>query len=76
MYLLTKLTYNTVVKEWTHREIKILRKKMNLNQTALGNILGITRIHVYYIEKGVKRPSKTLRLLLDCVEEKLLQERR
>ena len=49
---------------------------MNLNQTALGNILGITRIHVYYIEKGVKRPSKTLRLLLDCVEEKLLQERR
>jgi DNA-binding transcriptional regulator YiaG len=64
------------MKDWTHREIKILRKRMNLNQTAFGDILGITRIHVYYIEKGVKRPSKTLRLLLDCVEEKLLQERR
>ena len=74
--MITKLTYNIIVKEWTHRAIKILRKRMNLNQTAFGNILGITRIYVYYLEKGLKRPSKTLQLLLDCVEEKLSQERR
>ena len=74
--MLTKLAYYMNVKEWIHREIKILRKKMNLNQTEFGDILGITRIHVYYIEKGVKRPSKTLKLLLDCVEKNFLQERR
>jgi DNA-binding transcriptional regulator YiaG len=57
------------MKEWTPKKIKGLRQRLNLSQTAFGELLGITRIHVYYIEKGVKTPSKTLRLLLDCVEK-------
>jgi DNA-binding transcriptional regulator YiaG len=57
------------MKEWTSKKIKGLRQRLNLSQTAFGELLGITRIHVYYIEKGVKTPSKTLRLLLDCVEK-------
>jgi len=56
---------------WTPKKIKELRQRLNLSQTAFGDLLGITRIYVYYLEKGVKKPSKTLRLLLDCVEERL-----
>jgi len=59
------------MKEWTPKKIEELRQILNLSQTAFGDLLGITRIYVYYLEKGVKKPSKTLRLLLDCVEAKL-----
>jgi DNA-binding transcriptional regulator YiaG len=56
---------------WTPQKIKKLRKKYKLSQRAFGDLLGVTRMHIYYIERGEKRTSKTLQLLLDCVEEKL-----
>jgi len=56
---------------WTPKQIKALREKHKISQRALGNLLGVTTNYVYLMEKGVKRPSKTLRLLFDCVEEKL-----
>ncbi len=42
---------------------------MNLSQKAFGELLGVTRNYIYYLEKGVKEPSKTLKLLLDCIEK-------
>ena len=60
--------YNLNMKNWTPKEIKNLRRKHNLSQPAFGNLLGVTGNYIYLLEKGVKTPSKTLRLLLDCVE--------
>jgi DNA-binding transcriptional regulator YiaG len=57
------------MKEWIPDEVRQFRAQLRLTQTAFGNLLGVSRIHVYYLEKGVKRPSKTLMLLLDCIEK-------
>jgi DNA-binding transcriptional regulator YiaG len=59
------------MKNWTPKEIIKLKSKYGLSQKKLSDLLGVTRIHIYYLEKGVREPSKTLKLLLDCVEEKL-----
>lgn len=59
------------MKNWTPKEIKELKSNFGLSQKKLSELLGVTRIHIYYLEKGVREPSKTLKLLLDCVEEKL-----
>jgi len=50
-------------------EIKSLRQSLRLSQKAFGDLIGVTRNFIYYLEKGVREPSKTLRLLLDCVEK-------
>ena len=69
--MLTELAYNMFMKQWKPEDIKKVRLKFNLSQKAFGELLGVTRMHIYYIERGEKIPSKTLTLLLDCVEEKL-----
>jgi len=56
------------MRKWTSSELKTLRKKYKLSQIALGDLLGVSEQHIYYLERGVRIPSKTLRLLLDCVE--------
>ena len=55
------------MKQWTPEEIRNLREKHHLYQKDFAELLGVSRVYVNYLEKGVKRPSKTLRLLLDCV---------
>jgi len=57
------------MREWTQEDISKLRQRLKLSQTAFAALLGVTRIYVYYLEKGVKRPGKTLTLLLDCIEK-------
>lgn len=59
------------MKKWTSKQLKTLRKKYRLSQRALSDLLGVTEHYVYLLERGMKAPSKTLTLLLDCVEEKL-----
>ena len=59
------------MKQWTPNQIKSLRGKYKLSQIKLGNLSGVTTNYIYLLEKGVKEPSKTLKLLLECVEEKL-----
>ena len=61
----------TPIKRWTSKDIKNLRMKYNLSQSALADIIGVATNYVYLMEKGVRKPSKPLSLLLDCVEEKL-----
>ena len=41
-----------------------------LSQHKFAPILGVTRTYVYYLERGEREPSNTLRLLLNCVEER------
>lgn len=59
------------MKNWTPEEINNLRGKYNFSQPAFGNLLGVSGNYIYLLEKGVKNPSKTLKLLLDCVERQL-----
>jgi len=58
--------------------IKNLRFEMGLSQEAFGKRLGVTRNFIYYLERGERKPSKTLQLLLDCVgkEKQMKKERR
>jgi DNA-binding transcriptional regulator YiaG len=58
------------MKSWTREEIRELRNGMGLSQRAFSEFLGVTEQYIYYLERGVREPSQTLRLLLDCVEER------
>jgi DNA-binding XRE family transcriptional regulator len=53
-----------------HQEVIQFKKEYDLTQKALADLLGVTRIQIYYMERGIKKPSKTLRLFLDCIEER------
>lgn len=68
--------YNNIMKKWTSKDLKTLRKKYKLSQKALGDLLGVSEQYVYYLERGAREPSKSLRLLLDCVEEKIKKKGR
>ena len=63
-----------IMKEWKPEDIVKLRKGLKLSQSAFGERLGISRMHVYYLERGVRKPSKTLCILLDCIERKEVEE--
>lgn len=56
---------------WMPEDIETLRKQYGLSRRAFSELLGVTGNYVYLLEKGVKKPSDTLRLLLDCVERQL-----
>jgi transcriptional regulator with XRE-family HTH domain len=63
------------MREWTSKDLKALRKKYKLSQKALSDLIGVTEQYVYYLERGMRNTSKPLKLLLDCVEEKLKKAR-
>lgn len=44
---------------------------MRLSQEAFGQTVGVTNNYVYLLEKGVKRPSKTLKILLEYIEKEV-----
>jgi DNA-binding transcriptional regulator YiaG len=58
------------MRQWTKEEIKGLRKAKGFSQKAFAREIGVTEHYVYYLERGMREPSQTLRLLLDCIEEK------
>ena len=57
--------------EWTKEDIKEFRKEFGLTQQELGDFLGVSQNYIFMIESGLRKPGKTLMLLLDCVQEKL-----
>jgi DNA-binding transcriptional regulator YiaG len=56
---------------WLPDDIKTLRKALGLSQAAFAERIGVSRNYVYLLEKEVKRPSKTLRILLDMIQAQL-----
>ena len=58
------------MRTWTKDEIIGLRKALRLSQTSFGDLIGVTRQYVYYLERGVRTPSKTLAILLECINQK------
>lgn len=59
------------MKTWTRKQIREFRNSMGLNQTAFGREIGVTQVYVSYLEGGMRRPGKTLKLLLDCMEREM-----
>lgn len=57
-------------KDWTPEQIKSLRKSLGLYQKDFAPMIGVTERYVIYLEKGVKQPSKTLKILLSMIDEK------
>jgi DNA-binding transcriptional regulator YiaG len=57
------------MKKWHKEDIRKLRDRLKLTQRAFADLLGVTENYVYLLERGVRIPSKTLELLLDCIEK-------
>ena len=60
--------YDYIMKQWTPEEIREFRKRLNLYQKDFASKLGVTTRYIIYLEQGVRVPSKTMKLFLDCLE--------
>jgi len=58
------------MRTWKPEDIRKLRDQLELTRLAFGELVGVTGNYIYLMERGDKTPSKTLCLLLDCIEEK------
>lgn len=57
------------MKEWSAAEIREFRKRLKLRQADFADLAGVTRMYVVMLEKGVRNPSKTLKILLSMMEQ-------
>ena len=64
------------MKLWTPDEIRNFRKSLSLTQTEFASMLGVTQVYISLMEGGVKKPGRTMKLFLDCLEEKNEMERK
>ena len=64
------------MKIWKPEDIRQLRDQLGLTRAAFGELVGVTGNYIYIMERGEKKPSKTLCLLLDCIEEKKTKTKR
>lgn len=61
--------YIKTMKNWSPEEVKALRNELGLYQKDFAPMIGVTERYVIYLEKGVRQPSKTLKILLSMIEE-------
>ncbi len=61
--------YNGSMKQWFPPEIRDFRKRLKLRQVDFAELVGVTRMYVVLLEKGVRNPSKTLKILLSMIEQ-------
>ncbi len=71
---LTLLAYNISMKTWGPKDIRDFRKRFNLTQKELAELIGVTRNYVYLLERGVRKPGKTLQLFFECLERDLKEK--
>jgi len=62
--------YTKAMKNWTPEDIKEFRKRLSLYQKEFAQLIGVTERYVIYLEKGLRQPSMTLKILLDILEER------
>lgn len=55
--------------DWTPNEIESFRKTNALTRRKLGEMLGVSNMCIYQWERGVRKPSKTVKILLTRIEE-------
>jgi DNA-binding transcriptional regulator YiaG len=61
---------------WTPEEIEGFRKDYGLTRKALGEFLGVTVTCIYQWERGLRKPSKTTKILLSRIAEEMKQHRK
>lgn len=61
--------------DWTPEDIEALRKRHKLSRRVFSELLGVAGNHVYLLERGLRKPSRTLKLLLDAVERQFKEKR-
>ncbi len=59
------------MKAWTPKEVRELRKRYKLSKAKLGELIGVSKNYIYYLEKGERTPSKTVQIVLGFVEKQL-----
>lgn len=64
------------MKQWTPEEIKEFRKRLDFYQKDFASQLGVTTRYIIYLEQGVRVPSKTMKLFLDCLEREAKGKRK
>lgn len=57
--------------EWFPDNIKTLRKNCKLSRRELGRLVGSTDDYIASVEKGLKKPCMSLKILLDYLENQL-----
>ena len=57
------------MKDWTPKEIESFRTVNKLTRRALAELLGVTVSSIYQWERGLKHPSKTVKILLSRIEQ-------
>jgi len=57
------------MKAWLPDEIREFRKRLGMTQRQFASLIGVSGNYVYYLEGGERKPSKTLRILLNCLEK-------
>jgi DNA-binding transcriptional regulator YiaG len=62
------------MKDWTPKEIEQFRKDNKLSRRVLGELLGVTVSSIFQWERGLKRQSKTTKLLLSRIEQDLKEK--
>ncbi len=62
------------MKDWTPEQIEDLRKTFKLTRKAMGELAGVTVATIYHWERGLRKPSKSLKILLSRIEQDLRQK--
>ena len=60
--------------KWTPEEIRGFKGRHGLTGDSMAATLGVTRSYVFQLMNGHKTPSDTIKLLLSCLEEKMITE--
>jgi len=55
------------MREWKPSDIENFRKVNRITRKTLGELLGVTVTCIYQIERGLRKPSRTLQILLSRV---------
>lgn len=63
------------VKDWTAGEILALRTRLKLRQEDAAELVGVTKSAWCFWEKGRQVPARSLRILLELLEEGVLTAR-
>lgn len=72
---LTMLEYLADMKAWLPDEIRDFRKLLGMTQRQFANMIGVSGNYVYYLEGGERKPSKTLKILLNYLEKEQSKRR-
>lgn len=66
-----KVQHNKGMKDWNPKAIKKLRKRLNLTLKSFAELIGVSQRYVIYLENGMRKPSKILKILLNRIEQEL-----